>query len=226
MRFAFLHHGDPLAESLWSAIPLNIIRTLRELGHEVVLVGSLNPQAPLLARVKTQVYRRLFKKMYLINRDPAVINQRARDGNQRLKALGRFDAVLIAYPPDAAYLETSDPVIIVHDATWTQLLDFYPGLERDNLAAETIRGGIELDQLALDRCDHVVYCSHWAAAGATGEFHVPRNKVSIAPLGASIADVPTRADLTAYLQRRGQATIKLFFQGRERYGKEGISQCR
>jgi glycosyltransferase involved in cell wall biosynthesis len=221
VKFACLHHGDPLSEGLWSGIPLNIVRTLRELGHEVIPVGGLKPEVPLFGRIKTAFYKYARRKQYLMNRDPRVIALRARDGNRRLKDLGPVDAVLITYPPNAAYLVTPDPVVILHDATWAQLLDYYPGYERKTLAAETIRGGMELDRLALHRCDHAIYASQWAATGAIERFGVSPAKVSVAPLGANIADAPSRSDVASYLKLRGQGPMQLLFLGVEWHRKGG-----
>jgi glycosyltransferase involved in cell wall biosynthesis len=221
MRFAFLHHDNPLSESLWSGIPLNIVRTLRELGHEVVVIGPLDPQSPISGRIKTQIYRHLFKKQYLINRDPHVARLRAEDGNRRLRNAGPMDAVLITFPPNAAFLETSDPVLLIHDATWMQLLDFYPGYERRAFAEETLHGGTELDQKALSRCDRAIFCSSWAASSAIHDFSVTPEKVSVAPLGANIVSPPTRDNVASYLLLRGKGPMKLFFLGKEWHRKGG-----
>jgi len=221
MRFAFVHNGDPLSETLWSAIPLNIIGTLREMGHEVEIIGNLFPHIPLFARVKTQFYKRILKKMYLLNRDPAVFALRARSGNRRLKAAGEFDAVLTAYPPDAAYLEADCPILILHDAAWTQLVDFYPGAERERMAPETLRGGIELDKMGLARCSHAIYCSQWAVEGVIRDYGVPRSKLSVAPLGSSIVNPPGRDDVERYLKDRLHGPMKFFFLGVEWHRKGG-----
>jgi len=156
-----------------------------------------------------------------MNRDPSVVRLRARDGNRRLKEVGPVDAVLVTYLANAAYVETEYPVVVIHDATWAQVLDYYAGYERTTLAAETVRGGMELEKKALDRCDHALYCSHWAASSAVQDFGIPLEKVSVAPLGASLVEGPTRADLAAYLQQRGQGPMKLFFVGKEWYRKGG-----
>jgi glycosyltransferase involved in cell wall biosynthesis len=221
MRFAVLHHGDPLTEMLWAGIPLNIARTLREMGHEVEIIGNLTPQVPLFSRLKTQFYKRILNKMYLINRDPAVFAARARGSNRRLKAAGRLDAVLITYPADAAYLETDVPLLIVHDAAWTQLVDFYPGAERSKMAPETLRGGIKLDKAGLARCRQAIYCSQWAVEGVIRDYGVPRSKLSVAPLGACIVNPPRREDVARYLKSRLQGPMKFFFLGWEWYRKGG-----
>jgi glycosyltransferase involved in cell wall biosynthesis len=221
MKFACVHHGDQHSEQLWSAIPLNIIRALSALGHEVVTVDGLRPQAPFFSKVKRSLYRRILKKVYWINRDPLVLRCRAKEANRRLRDLAGIDAVLITFPADLAYLETDHPVLVVHDATWVQLLDYYPRFMRNETAAETIRDGMELDKRALQRCDHVVYSSQWAADSAVRDYGVPPDKVSVAPLGASIVNEPTRDDLARYLSLRGQEPMKLLFVGKEWHRKGG-----
>ena len=221
VRFACLHHGDPVSESLWSGIPLNIVRTLRELGHEVVPVGNLEPKAPFYARLKTAFYRRVLHRQYLMNRDPGVIKLRARDGNRKLAAIGPVDAVLITYPPNAAFVETPYPVLILHDAAWADLIDYYPGHETKTLAAETIKGGLILDEKALNRCDHAIYCSHWAKRGLVRHYGIALGKLSVASLGASFVKAPTRDDLTANLRQRGREPMQLLFIGKEWHRKGG-----
>jgi glycosyltransferase involved in cell wall biosynthesis len=221
MRFALLHHGDPLSPMLWSGIPLNIADTLRTMGHYVKIIGNLTPRVTLTGRLKGAFYKQVRKKMYLINRDPAVMTARARCGNLRLKEAGQLDAVLITYPPDAAYLETDIPILILHDAAWTQLVDFYPGTEYDNLATETLRGGIELDKAALSHCKHAIYSSQWAVEGVVKAYGVPRSKLSVAALGSSVVNPPQRAEVQKYLERRLQEPMKLFFLGRDWYRKGG-----
>ena len=221
MRFAVLHHGDPLSELLWSAIPLNIVRTLQAMGHKVEIIGNLTPHVPLYSRIKTQFYKRFLGKTYLINRDPSVFAARAKSANRRLKEAGCLDAVLITYLPDAVYLETDVPVVILHDATWFQLVDFYPGAERHKLAAETVLDGIELDKAALARCKHAIYSSEWALQSAARDYGVPRSKLSVAPFGCSIVDPPRSEDVARYLEGRLRGPMKLLFLGYDWYRKGG-----
>jgi glycosyltransferase involved in cell wall biosynthesis len=221
MRLASLHHSDLNSEALWSGIPLNIMRNLRALGHEVALVHKLEPQAPFAGRVKTWFYKYAREKQYLMNRDPAMIRLRAKDGNRKLKAIGAVDAVLVTYPPDAAFVETSAPVILLHDATWPLLLDYYPGYERSRMARETIEGGMLLDRLAIERCDRLVYFSRWAESSAVETFAASRGKVSTALPGPNMVDLPARENVHSFLDRRGQGPMRLLFLGVEWHRKGG-----
>ena len=191
------------------------------MGHEIEVIGNLTPAVPWFSRIKTQFYKRILGKVYLINRDRGVFAARAKSANRRLKAAGRLDAILITYLPDAVHLETDVPLVIVHDATWMQLIDFYPGTERNRLAAETLRDGIELDKAALARCKHAIYSSTWAVESAVRDYGVPRSKLSVAPFGSNFADPPRREDVERYLKGRLQGPMKLLFVGWEWHRKGG-----
>ena len=151
MRFLCLHHGDIRSEQTFSGIPLHIMNALESLGHQLVVEGNLQPGAPLIGRIKGVLYKKLLRKTYLVNRDPHTFRRRAVDANRRIRAAGKVDAVVITQIGDAAYIESEAPMITVHDATWFQLLDYYPGYERKSYAKETIDGGIALDKLGLQR---------------------------------------------------------------------------
>ncbi len=221
MRFLCLHHGDIFSEQLWSGIPLNIMKTLKAQGHEVVAVGNLRPGATLRGRIKGQLYKRLFRKLYLINRDPLTAAARARDANRRIRAAGKVDAIIATQLADAAFIEVEAPIITVHDATWIQLLDYYPGYERSGYAPETIAGGIALDKMGLERAAHCIFASEWAARSAHTDYGIPRSKLSVAPLGASLPRIPTREEHQSCLERRGTGACKFLFLGLEWQRKGG-----
>jgi glycosyltransferase involved in cell wall biosynthesis len=221
MHFVVLGHMDPEDETFWSGIPMNIVHGLRQAGHRVTTIGPLQPQVPSWARIKGRFYRHVRGKVYLINRDPTVARLRAQNANRLLLDCGAVDAVIVPYPPDAAYLSCPGPLILVHDATWHQLLDFYPGYERKRIAKETQNGGFELDLLALKKCDRAIYASTWAASSALDTYHIDSQKLRIFPLGAGVASVPTREQLTQWMKRRGRGPCRLLFVGIDWYRKGG-----
>jgi glycosyltransferase involved in cell wall biosynthesis len=221
MRFLCLHHGDILSEKLWSGIPLNIVNTLKAQGHEVVVEGNLKPGTTLIGRIKGRVYKALFHKLYLVDRDPYTHKRRSRDANRRIRAAGRLDAVIATQIGDAAFLESEAPIVTIHDATFYQIMDYYPGYERSGYARETVTGGIALDKMGLQRAAHCIFCSNWAANSAHNDYGIPRSKLSVAPLGANLPRVPTSADLQAFLEQRGSGPCKFLFLGKEWYRKGG-----
>jgi len=221
MRFLCLHHGDILSEKLWSGIPLNIVNTLRAQGHEVIAEGNLEPNTTPIGRVKGRVYKHLFHKLYLVDRDPYTYKRRSRDANRRIRAAGRLDAVIVTQIGDAAFLKCDAPIITIHDATFFQIMDYYPGYESSAYAKETVTGGIALDKLGLERAAHCIFSSKWAADSAHRDYGISLSKLSVAPLGANLSRVPSAQECEAFLKGRGSGACKFLFLGKEWHRKGG-----
>jgi glycosyltransferase involved in cell wall biosynthesis len=221
MRFIVLHHGEILSEQLWSGIPLNIIQGLKAQGHDVVAIGNLKPGTTFRGRAKGVIYRKLFNKLYLVDRDLHTSASRTPDANRRIAAAGKVEAIIAPQIGDVPFLVAEAPIITVHDATWIQLLDYYPGYERSGYARETIDGGIAMDKRGLERAAHCIFASQWAAESAHRGYGIPKDKLSVAPLGANLSRVPSREDCEAFLKRRGSETCRFLFLGKEWHRKGG-----
>jgi glycosyltransferase involved in cell wall biosynthesis len=221
MRFILLHHGDISSEQLWSGIPFNIMNRLKAQGHDVIAVDNLKPNTTFRGRVKGVVYRKLFDKLYLVNRDLHTSARRAQDANRRIAATGAVEAIIAPQIGDVPFLVADAPIITVHDATWFQLLDYYPGYERRGYAKETIDGGIAMDKKGLERAAHCIFTSRWAAESAHRDYGISRNKLSVAPLGANLSRVPSREECENFLHRRGVGACRFLFLGKEWHRKGG-----
>lgn len=221
MRFVVLGHMDPNDEAYWSGIPMHLVQALRAAGHEVTTIGPLDPAVTPWARIKGRFYRHAFGRNYLVNRDPAIFKLRAVHANHLLEAHADADAVITLYPPDSAFLQSPAPLIVIHDATWPQLLDFYPGYERSNLAQETIEGGLELDRRAFANCDLSIFSSRWAADSAIADYGTDPSKVRVVPFGAGLATEPSRTDIKRWLEHRQEDPCRLLFVGVDWFRKGG-----
>jgi glycosyltransferase involved in cell wall biosynthesis len=221
MKFVFLHHGDPLRDGLWSGIPRHIILTLRDMGHEVVLIDRLKPESQFRYRVRTAVYRYLLGKIYVMNRDARILRSRTKEANRRLAKEADANAIIVTSPPDSAFVDPKVPVVIIHDATFYQLLDYYPGYERVSFCRETIEGGVRVDKRALSNSDAIIYSSQWAKASAVQDYGIQESKIHVIPFGANLKVAPTDEQVSSYLKSRGSRTMKLFFLGKEWYRKGG-----
>ena len=221
MHFLFVHHADPLSEKVWAGIPLHITRALETAGHHVGVIKNMEPRTTPAARAKKLLSRMVQKKTYDVHRDPKVAKLRALWTDQRIRTVEPLDAVLICDFGDGAYLETDVPIIAIKDATWNQLLDYYPGYERKNLRAETIEGGIYLDKLGLGRCAHAIYSTSWAANSAIRDCQADPSKLSVCPFGANFENPPSRDAVRAFIAGRGKGPCKLLFIGKDWYRKGG-----
>jgi glycosyltransferase involved in cell wall biosynthesis len=226
MKFISVHHWDQTTD-LWSNTPRSIIEALRALGHEVVLINHLLPRSTPLLSIKRRLHQYLFGKVYHTNRDPRMSRARAAGLNRRIADLGPADAVLFTFLPDAAYVQTPYPVILIHDSTWISTLDYYS--PRSMFAKETIAGGIELDTLALQRCTTALFTSKWAADSAVRDYGIPSAKLHVAPLGAGLDPPPDRVEVAASIASRGRVPMKLLFVGQvwdRKGGDAAVAVCR
>ena len=230
MNFAFVCHLDPEIVATWSGTPNSIIKNLRKLGHSVTCVCPRDSSWHLGTRIKGRVYRHFFGKVYHAGRSPSVFRRRSKAVNKQLECLSGIDYVLVIFPVDAAFLNSEKPIAIIHDATWHQLLDFYPGLERNILAEESITDGHAMDQAALSNCTKAVYFSTWAGNSAIHDMHCDERKIRAIVPGANLSASPTKFAVSEFLKSRPKDRCHLLFVGqdwtRKGAGKAvAITQC-
>jgi glycosyltransferase involved in cell wall biosynthesis len=204
---------DPAADDTWSGVPKAMVDALREAGHRVSTAGPLPRLEIGWPRLNAWWQNRIAGKTYLPVRDPAVVQRRIAPLTAMLGALEPYDAVIAWHAADAAIVRASAPLIFVHDATWSLLLDFYPQYRRQRLTEATIVGGKALDAIALEKCAYAIYSSHWAAEAAQSEYGVTARKLAVHPFGVDPRLVPTDNDLRAWIAKRGRGPCRLLFVG-------------
>jgi glycosyltransferase involved in cell wall biosynthesis len=185
------------------------------LGHSVTVVCPKDSLWHLEARIKGRIYKHFAGKVYHAGRSPSLLRQRARAFNKQLQELSSIDYILTIFPVDAAYLKTEKPIAVIHDATWFQLLDFYPGLERSKLANESVADGYAMDLAALRKCKKAVYFSTWASTSAIRDMHCEQHKVRTIAPGANLTVRPARSQALQHLKTRSKDRCQLLFIGQE-----------
>jgi len=212
---------DPSDDHTWSGTPKSLIAELRRRGHLVTVAGPLSPLETCQVRAKRWFYRYVRDKRYIPSRDPIAVGARQDALNAMVRAAGPAGAVIALDAGDTAILRCDAPLIFVHDATWHDLLDFYPRYDRRRLAPETIAGGHELTRMALANCDRVIYSSNWAAASARANYGLNSSKIRVHPFGANLTTVPTAEAVRCSIVRRGQGVCRLLFVGVDWWRKGG-----
>jgi glycosyltransferase involved in cell wall biosynthesis len=211
-RIAFLTSLDSRNKRSWSGIFYHMALSLQNHCGEVVYVGP----APVaggglkgrvigwMKRLLKKVARRYFVYEYHIQ----VAKNLASAASRRLLK-ERFDVIVApASLAQVAFLETDIPVIIVEDATFALLLDYYPQysdmLTRsiEQMQAITVRG--------MRKASTLIYSSAWAAQSAINEYHIDPRKVYVVPMGANF-DEPPDEEIIERKKRSG--ICKLLFVG-------------
>jgi glycosyltransferase involved in cell wall biosynthesis len=213
MHIVLLGNKDANDLKTWSGVPRNITDNLKRCGHKVTTIQSIDSSSLLSGRTKRSWYRETLGTNYVPVRDPAVARLLGKCATERLLEVDRPDAVIVWHPTDAAFLETDAPVILVHDVTWHQLIDFYPAYERKKLASETLNGGFEVDRRAFERCDHVLLSSSWAQNSVVRDYGVPEEKVSVQPFGSNAANIPDEIEIARWREKRCSGNCTLLFVG-------------
>lgn len=107
---------------------------------------------------------------------------------------------------EIAYLKTDLPIIYTTDTTFPKMVDYYEMFS--NLLAISKRHGFALEQRALRNSARVLCASGWAAKSVHEDFHIPMDRIRVAPFGANIPAAPDRAVVQA--RRRGEKCRLLF----------------
>ena len=223
LRVLWVDLNDSLDPSNWSGTPRQIIRSLQQAGVDVVTFGSEN----LFFRkainwILHRYYRYARKLFYHIDRDLFWVKFFTWLVNRRLRHVHDADAIVCPFPPFAAFLRTNLPIVVIHDATWGQVVESYPWFNPGNQPDHIVANGFELEQITYSRKDvHAVLTSKWAADRAIEDYGLDRKRSSVIPFGANLVMPPTAAEVESALKRRGQAVCRLLFIGKEWLRKGG-----
>ena len=115
-------------------------------------------------------------------------NSYARAGAQWLAGQS-FDVIVAPNGAlDIAFLETNIPIVLVEDATFGLLFDYYPAFS--GLLARSIYEMNTLQALALKKASAVIYSSAWAARSAIEDYGADPAKVHVVPFGANFDECP------------------------------------
>lgn len=109
---------------------------------------------------------------------------------------------------ETAFLETDIPIVLVEDATWGQLIGYYP--EYSSLMTRSIYEKNTIQQLTLKKACAVIYSSVWAARSAIEDYGVDPRKIHVVPFGANLDEPPSRE---VALARKKSEQCKLLFLG-------------
>ena len=118
-------------------------------------------------------------------------------------------------PQMIAYCKTSIPIIYMTDAVFFQLQGYYP-LFKD-IARYNINQGITMDKLVFEKAAHCMLASDWAKRSAMADYHIPENKITVAPLGANLDVIPAVHEL----KKAKNKICRLLFLGVEWERKGG-----
>jgi glycosyltransferase involved in cell wall biosynthesis len=202
----------------WSGVPYFFTNALKKVARSTVIAAPLQPRTISSAEAKNSLYQQLGRK-YQFGRDFDLLRARASFSNSILECHRDADAVFILHPPDAVFLETPVPIVIIHDSTWNQYTGSYPGASGNDLAEETFESGFAAEQVAFAKATWLIFFTSWAASSAKQEYPLYAEKVHVVLPGANVFDPPDYDAVLRMIDRRAPTRWTALFVGREPYRK-------
>lgn len=194
--------------SSWGGTVDQITQTLQLHCGEVDHIGSIYPKRRILGKLIHKASRLLLKKNYLYNHTFSLARTYAKVAGRRL-ADQSYDVIIApSGGTEIAFLETDIPIILIEDANFALLQDYYS--EYSNLLKRSAFETNVLEELAIKRASLVLHPSEWAVRSTIEHYHTDHKKVHAIPFGANLASPPSQE---AVATRRRTDRCRLLFLG-------------
>lgn len=214
MKIAYVTPFDSstlTGQNNWSGTGYYIGQSLKEQSISVDYIGPLEDRLTIqvINKLKSHYYKYLSKN-YIKYINPLILKDYASQISTKLKG-SKADVVLSAGSDSITYLECDLPIVFWADATFANLIDFYPAYS--NLCEESIQTAHSVQRIALQKSQLAIYSSEWAAQTAIDRYQADPDKVKVVPFGANIESDRNIEQIRAAIESRPTDTCKLLFLG-------------
>ena len=210
MRVAYVTTYDASDPSGWSGTGHYIAKSLERQGVEVEYIGPLEDRGGVMLSARRAATRILRGRRILRERDAAVARSYAKQVEEHLDGLD-VDWILSPGTIPIAELSVTTPIAFWTDATFAQMIDFYPEFRK--LAGSTVEAGNLLERHALKRASLAIYSSRWAARSAIDDYGADPAKVKVLSLGANMPAEYGPDEIQRIIGQRGRDVCRLLFVG-------------
>jgi glycosyltransferase involved in cell wall biosynthesis len=208
LRVAYVTSYDARDMLVWSGTGNRIGRTLTEAGLDVQYVGPLAEDRAAWFKVKHAFHKLVLRASYARQREPRIVRGYARQTLEQIRGRG-VDVVFSPGQVEVSLLDCPQPIVTWADATFAQMVDYYPGCAR--LTRGSVRLGLDLERQAFGRVAMSIFASSWAAESAVRDCGADPARVCVVPFGANVADPPSRAAVEAAVAARPTDRCRLLF---------------
>lgn len=216
LRIGYLSVADPNNVRAWSGIHYPVFRQLQEKFGDVIPLGPHEEKNIVLAgRIRSAINRKLTGKRFDYLHTLRLAKAYGAFFTKRIQQEKPDCIFAVAASTELAYLDTKLPVFYIADATFANMIDYYPFYT--NLTKGSLQEGNAIQREALKKCTELFYPSEWAANSAVRDYGVPSERVHVLPFGANLH----AASSTSKERSLAQKTVKLLFVGVEWERKGG-----
>jgi glycosyltransferase involved in cell wall biosynthesis len=218
MRIAYVTVYDSRLEGAWSGTGHFIPLSLEHAGADVVRIGPLSTPFEILSGWRAKLMNRTLPSTHSHVLEWSVAGSIAKRVAAELRGL-EADVILAPDVVPVARLHTRVPIAIWGDATFANMINFYPDFQR--LDSASTRNGHRITAAALERCSLAIYSSAWAAASAVADYGVDPSKVIEMPFGANIKHALTSEAVIKNSLAKSNGVCRLLFVGVDWWRKGG-----
>ena len=203
----------------WAGTGYYIGQALKKQSIEIEYIGPLKDKLALqLVNKFKSRYHKYLGKNYIKYIEPLILRDYGRQIYQKLNSI-KTDVVFSATSDSIAYLECNQPIVFWADATFANLIDFYPMYS--NLCQESLQNAHLIQGISLQKSKLAIYSSEWAAQTAINYYKADPKKVKVVPFGANIENNLTIDEIKTLIESRPTNQCKLLFLGVDWFRKGG-----
>ncbi len=212
MRVAFLanKYTDPRSPTSWSGLPFFTNRALQDAGIETEVIWC-EASNRLTCWTQFFYWRVMHQRRYLRYCNERLLKGYARQIQRQLALRPPVDVIFSVSTWQLAFLQTELPVVLYTDACFSAMIGLYESFT--NLAPSSIFEGHHVEQLALNRCDRIIYATHWAARNAQDYYDIDPAKIRVVFFGAGFHEPPRLEDISELIRTRDLSQCHLLLVG-------------
>jgi glycosyltransferase involved in cell wall biosynthesis len=208
IKIAFLTSFDPHDKRSWSGTMFCMAQALQKHCGEVSYIAPIRIMEKRIARIFDRSSQLLLKKGFMHHHCFFVAKKYAKVAAQRL-AKEPFDVIVApGGATEIAFLKTDIPIVLVEDATYASLHNYYPTYS--NLLGRSVYEMNTIEDLAIKKAGLLIYTSKWSAQSALEDYHADKQKIHIIPFGGNLERPPANEEVK---QKRKTNRCRLLFLG-------------
>jgi glycosyltransferase involved in cell wall biosynthesis len=194
--------------SSWNITNGYMAQVLGKYCGDITYIEPMHIPELLPGKVFNKATQLLLKKSFMYYHSFFIARKCARLLTKQLSNTD-FDVIFApACASETAFLEIDTPIVIVEDANFALLHNYYA--QFSNLLQRSHDEANTLEELALNKAALVLHPSPWARRSSLENYHVAQEKVYAVPFGANVDNPPT-AEIA--LTRKKSDQCKLLFIG-------------
>lgn len=210
IQIAYLTSVD--IKKSWSGISYHAAQALQKHCGEVFYIGPQDSDQKSGKQAFYKTLRSLLKKIarnYIVYDYHISVGKKFAKVASQVFAQRSFDVIVAPTSiTEIAFLETDIPVVLLEDATFALLHNYYHLYT--NIPKRAVRQLDAATNRALKKASLIVYSSAWAAQSAIKDYSADPQKVHVVPMGANFANLPGKEIVQ---QRKKSDRCRLLFVG-------------